>query len=138
MGFECQVGGSELTDQAYLDLSKPTVANSVSYYSSVSDNLFNRIVGLCVEPGKVCIGDMMMQDMMGGGGLKGLQDKQKYVYDEFAPGEGFDQHEFEGVLEANPDEPRKGPVNVKNPDQTVMNLNSTDSASDATDTVRQQ
>ncbi|AJY47967.1 cytochrome O ubiquinol oxidase [Martelella endophytica] len=127
--------GTELSVDAYQTLDKPSAADGVYYYNGVAENLFDKVVGLCVEPGKVCIGDMMMQDMMGGGGLKGIETKKNYVYDEFAPGEGFDQHEFEGEIHANPDEPRKGPVNVKNPDQTVMNLDG--GVSTASETARQ-
>lgn len=132
-----KTSGSELTIDAYQTLAKPTVADSVSYYNGVADNLFDKIVGLCVEPGKVCIGDMMMQDMMGGGGKKGIETKDSYVYDEFPPGEGFDQHAFEETLHANPDEPTHGPVNVKNPDQTVTNMAGGDSAPNASESVRQ-
>ncbi|WP_235890776.1 ubiquinol oxidase subunit II [Martelella alba] len=112
--------GSDLSIDNYRVLEKPSVANSVSYYNGVADGLFDKIVGLCVDPGKVCLGDMMMQDMMGGGGLDGIKDKEKYVYDEFTPGEGFDSHEFQETLHGNPDEPTKGPLDVRNPDQTAM------------------
>ena len=81
--------GSELTDQVYLDLSKPTVADNVTYYNGVSDGLFDRAVGLCVEPGKVCIGDMMMQDKMGGGGLNGIANAPAYDYDRARAIDGF-------------------------------------------------
>ncbi len=131
-----KASSNTMSDETYLQLAKPTVADSVSYYNGVADNLFDRIVGLCVEPGKVCVGEMMMQDMMGGGGLQGVKTKDSYLYDEFPPGEGFDQHQFDGVLHANPDEPRRGPVNIKNPNQTVTHIPGDDSASNASEPVR--
>ncbi|WP_236045316.1 MULTISPECIES: ubiquinol oxidase subunit II [Pseudooceanicola] len=71
-----------LTRTSYLQLEKPTIAEPVHYYSSVEDNLFDRVVGLCVEPGKVCMSTMMMQDKQGGGGLAGIKNKPAYEYDD--------------------------------------------------------
>ena len=36
---------------------------------------------MCVEDGKVCMHDMMMQDEMGGGGLDGIGNVEAYSYD---------------------------------------------------------
>ncbi len=74
--------GGDLSRKAYLHLEKPSIAVPVRYYGSVADGLFDRIRDLCVEKGKVCVDQMMKQDMMGGGGLKGIKDKKKYEYDD--------------------------------------------------------
>ncbi|MER5171027.1 MULTISPECIES: ubiquinol oxidase subunit II [Thioclava] len=55
--------GEPLTRESYLQLEQPTIDAPVSYYSSVVDGLFDRIVGLCVEENKVCMNEMMMLDM---------------------------------------------------------------------------
>ncbi|WP_339109477.1 ubiquinol oxidase subunit II [Thioclava sp. GXIMD4216] len=55
--------GQPLTRASYLQLEQPSIAAPISYYNSVEDNLFNRIVGLCVEENKVCMNEMMMLDM---------------------------------------------------------------------------
>ncbi|MBP1850187.1 ubiquinol oxidase subunit II [Rhizobium halophytocola] len=73
--------GEELSRDRYIELDKPSIAAPVSYYNAVMPNLFSRIVGLCVAEGKVCVDQMMMQDMNGGGGLKGTDTKKLYEYD---------------------------------------------------------
>ena len=78
-----------LTRASYLELEAPTIDAPVSYYSDVEDGLFQRIVGLCVQDGKVCMGDMMMQDMQGGGGLEGLGNGAAYEYDRYRRIDGF-------------------------------------------------
>ncbi|WP_255356633.1 ubiquinol oxidase subunit II [Thioclava sp. SK-1] len=81
--------GDDLSAEAYLQLEKPVIDAPISYYASVDDGLFDRIVGMCVEAGKVCMADMMMQDKMGGGGLAGIGDKDLYEYDRQRSIDGF-------------------------------------------------
>ncbi|WP_241560572.1 ubiquinol oxidase subunit II [Paenirhodobacter populi] len=94
---EVRAQGTDLTDEAFLQLEKPSMADParpsvpmpVTYYRTVSDNLFDRIAGMCVEPGKVCMSEMMMQDRAGGGGEAGLGDKHRYEYDSERAVDGF-------------------------------------------------
>lgn len=81
--------GDPLTRASYLELEKPTMNAPVQYYGRVEDGLFDRIVELCVEDGKVCMGHMMMQDKMGGGGLEGIGDAGAYSYDRARTIDGF-------------------------------------------------
>ena len=73
--------GQDLSRERYIELDKPSIAAPVSYYKSVMPDLFSKIVGLCVEEGKVCVDQMMMQDMHGGGGIAGAKNKKLYEYD---------------------------------------------------------
>ncbi len=73
--------GTELDQDAYIALDKPSFSVPVAYYAGVMPDLFQRIVGLCVEPGKVCMHQMMLQDKQGGGGLEGVGNKNLYEYD---------------------------------------------------------
>ncbi|MBU2963789.1 ubiquinol oxidase subunit II [Citreicella sp. C3M06] len=82
-------GGEALTRASYLELEKPTMNAPVQYYGRVEDGLFGRIVELCVEEGKVCMGHMMMQDKMGGGGLAGIPDAAAYSHDRARTIDGF-------------------------------------------------
>ncbi len=81
--------GSALTRASYRDLETPSIADPVTYYGNVADGLFDRIVGLCVDEGSVCMGQMMMQDMHGGGGLAGVPLKGAYEYDNKRRIDGF-------------------------------------------------
>ncbi|MDK3018229.1 ubiquinol oxidase subunit II [Pseudodonghicola flavimaris] len=81
--------GEPLTRASYLTLEQPSIATPVRYYGSVEDGLFERVVGMCVEDNKVCMGDMMMQDMMGGGGLAGIPNAAAYDYDRKRAIDGF-------------------------------------------------
>lgn len=78
---KAKAGGESLTRASYLDLEAPSIADPVRYYGSVEDGLFDRVVQMCVEDGKVCSGEMMMQDEMGGGGIAGIPDAGAYSYD---------------------------------------------------------
>jgi hypothetical protein len=43
------------TDRAaYLQLDKPSIAEPVRHYAGVTPDLFNAVVDLCVQPGKIC------------------------------------------------------------------------------------
>jgi cytochrome o ubiquinol oxidase subunit 2 len=48
-----------LTRDAYLQLAKPSEREPVRYFSSVDTQLYSAILGLCVEPGKMCAHEMM-------------------------------------------------------------------------------
>ncbi|WOI57753.1 ubiquinol oxidase subunit II [Palleronia sp. LCG004] len=64
--------GSTLDREAYLELAVPSVADPVVPFSDVEDNLFDLIVNMCVEPGRMCMSEMMAIDAQGGLGLEGL------------------------------------------------------------------
>lgn len=88
---KAKASGAALNRETYPQLERPSMAEPVHYYAQVDDTLFERIEGLCVEPGKVCVGQMMMQDAKGGGGLKGISDAPAYEYDRSHAIDGFGQ-----------------------------------------------
>ena len=53
-------------------LAKPSENEPVRRYSSVEPRLFQLIRDRCVEPGKMCMHDMMAIDARGGLGLAGI------------------------------------------------------------------
>lgn len=81
--------GTPLTRATYLQLEKPSIAMPVRYYGTVEQDLFQRVVELCVDEGKVCMGEMMMQDEMGGGGIAGIPNAAAYDYDRPRAIDGF-------------------------------------------------
>lgn len=50
----------------YLQLDKPSVAEPVHHYATVSPTLFDSVVDLCVQPGRICQSQMAMIDAKGG------------------------------------------------------------------------
>lgn len=86
---KAKASGKELDTESYMSLEKPSMRDPVGYYASVEPDLFNRIVNMCVEPGKTCMAETMMQDRMGGGGLDGIKDKSKLEYDDARGVDGF-------------------------------------------------
>lgn len=69
---------------AYLQLERPSENVPVRRFASVEAGLFDRVVNLCVEPGKMCMRDMMAIDMRGGAGLAGVHNVRPLTYDKFA------------------------------------------------------
>ncbi len=66
--------GATLSRAAYLQLEKPSEREPVRRYASVAPDLFDAIVNMCVEPGKMCMHDMMHIDAKGGLGKGALAD----------------------------------------------------------------
>ncbi|WP_417743795.1 ubiquinol oxidase subunit II [Salipiger sp.] len=86
-GIRAEAG--PLTRETYLALEEPSMNEPVRHYGSVEDGLFGRIVEMCVEEDKVCMGHMMMVDKNGGGGLEGIGDAAAYSYDRGRTIDGF-------------------------------------------------
>lgn len=86
---KAKASANDLSRVTYLQLEKPSIADPVRLFGKVDAGLFERIAGLCVEDGKVCVGHMMMQDEKGGGGLKGIPDGPAYEYDREHAIDGF-------------------------------------------------
>lgn len=57
-----RAGGGMLDRADYLALEKPTTREPVRRYGSVAPNLYDAIVNRCVEPGAICMKDMMADD----------------------------------------------------------------------------
>jgi cytochrome o ubiquinol oxidase subunit 2 len=78
-GFDAWVagvkkGGGDLDRTEYLKLAVPTEGEPVRHYAGVETGLFDRVINLCVEPGKMCMHQMMSLDAKGGMGDAGLHN----------------------------------------------------------------
>lgn len=76
--------GQTLDRATYLKLERPSEKEPVRRFASVEPRLFDRIVNLCAEPGKMCMHDMMAIDARGGMGLAGLHNVRQLAYDKHA------------------------------------------------------
>jgi cytochrome o ubiquinol oxidase subunit 2 len=66
----------------FLQLSKPSDKVRPQFYGSVQPDLFNKVVNMCVDPGKMCEDQMMAIDATGGAaGEKGAENRSRLIYD---------------------------------------------------------
>ncbi len=81
---KARAGTATLDRAAYLKLERPSEKEPARIYATVEADLFDRIVNLCAEPGKMCMHDMMALDAKGGMGKAGLYNVRELSYDKFA------------------------------------------------------
>lgn len=62
----------KLDRATYMDLAKDSENVPVTRYAEVDPQLFNAVVNMCVEPGRMCMSEMMTLDAKGGLGRSGL------------------------------------------------------------------
>jgi cytochrome o ubiquinol oxidase subunit 2 len=73
--------GTALNRDAYLKLEKPSEKEPVRYFASAEAGLYEQILNMCANPGKMCMSEMMHIDMMGGGGKESEHNREKLTYD---------------------------------------------------------
>lgn len=71
---KAKAGGGNLDRATYLALEKPSENVPVATYAAVGPDLFNAILNMCVEPGKMCESQMAAIDAKGGLGLAGIRN----------------------------------------------------------------
>lgn len=77
-------GNPDLDRLAYLKLERPSEKEPVRRFAAVDPQLFDAVVNMCVEPGKMCMHDMMSIDARGGAGIAGIHNVRAVTYDKFA------------------------------------------------------
>jgi len=63
---QAQQDGKTLDTATYLQLAKPSEREPVQRFASVQNGLYERILNMCVEEGKMCMHQMMAVDQRGG------------------------------------------------------------------------
>lgn len=76
--------GVPLDRARYLELERPSEGVPTLRFASVQGDLWDAVVGMCVEPGKMCMGEMMALDAKGGLGLAGVRNTAPLAYDKYA------------------------------------------------------
>lgn len=89
-----------LTRAAYLQLARPSEREPVRYFAAVDQQLYDLIVGMCVEPGKMCTHDMMAIDERGGLGKAGIYNVARRSDDEPRAVFGSDKSHVIGICAA--------------------------------------
>lgn len=78
---KAKAGGATLDRAAYLKLEKPSEAVPVQHFASVENELFKAILGMCVEPGQMCVHEMHHIDGQGGAGKESAENVKRLDYD---------------------------------------------------------
>jgi cytochrome o ubiquinol oxidase subunit 2 len=78
---QARASAAPLDRAAYLRLDKPSEAEPVRYFGSVENGLFDAAVGLCVQPGRMCVSEMHHIDAMGGAGVESEANRPRLDYD---------------------------------------------------------
>ncbi len=81
---DIKAGGGKLDRDGYLQLERPSENEPVRRYGAVDPGLFKAIVGMCVEPGKMCMHDMMAIDAKGGLGRAGIDNVMPLMHDKLS------------------------------------------------------
>lgn len=68
----------------YLKLERPSENTPVQHYASVEPGLYDAALNMCVEPGKMCMNEMMRIDAKGGLGLAAVHNVHPLTYDKYA------------------------------------------------------
>lgn len=85
-GFDAWVANAKATgavlDRArYLELKAPSENEKPTFFAAVEPDLFDRVVNLCVQEGKMCMAEMAALDAKGGTGLAGAYNMAALTYD---------------------------------------------------------
>ena len=81
--------GEPLTRESYLEVEKPSEGNPPRYFNLVEPGLYQAILGMCVEPGKMCMQEMMAIDAQGGVAENHEANRERLVHDRTGSHEGF-------------------------------------------------
>jgi len=57
-----RAAGTTLNTASYHELAEPSIKDPVRRYATVENNLYHRILNLCVDPEKMCVDEMMRVD----------------------------------------------------------------------------
>ena len=78
---QVKAGGGSLGREGYLALARPSEREPVRHYAEAAPGLYDAILNLCVEPGKMCMKDMMKIDAKGGLGMAGVYNVGMLTHD---------------------------------------------------------
>nr|WP_245842573.1 ubiquinol oxidase subunit II [Sphingomonas laterariae] len=81
---KAKAGNGPLDRNVYLKLEQPSENVPVARFAGIEEGLYNAIVNMCVEPGKMCMSEMMAIDAKGGLGKEGIRNVRQLTYDKHA------------------------------------------------------
>ncbi|GEP03017.1 cytochrome ubiquinol oxidase subunit II [Methylobacterium oxalidis] len=78
---KAKASATPLDRDAYQALEKPSEAVPVQYFGTVEDGLYAAILGMCVAPNAMCVGEMHHIDKSGGAGKESEANRERLDYD---------------------------------------------------------
>lgn len=81
---KARASAATLDRATYLKLERPSEKDPVRRFAQVVPGLFDAVVNKCVDPGKMCMNQMMAIDADGGTGNTGIYNTRELSYDKFA------------------------------------------------------
>ena len=81
---KAKASGDTMDRKTYLQVEKPSEKVPPHLYTIGDPDLFDAIVNMCVEPGKMCMHEQMAIDQSGGMGVAGLKKSDQLFYDKTA------------------------------------------------------
>lgn len=78
---QAKASGTPLDREAYLTLEKPSEADPVRFFGSVQSGIYDVVLGMCPEPGLMCVTEMHQIDRAGGGGRASEGNRKRLDYD---------------------------------------------------------
>jgi cytochrome o ubiquinol oxidase subunit II len=81
---EAKKAGGNLDRAEYLKLERPSEGEPVRHFAAVETGLFDRVTNLCVQPGKMCMHQMMALDAQGGMGKAGTYNVRETGHDKMS------------------------------------------------------
>jgi cytochrome o ubiquinol oxidase subunit 2 len=95
---QARQSGAVLDRVSYLELARPSEKTPVMRFANVQPHLWDQVVNMCVQPGKMCMGEMMAIDDRGGMGVEAIENTWPLESDEYrrrteavlgGPGRGY-------------------------------------------------
>ncbi|WP_418291981.1 ubiquinol oxidase subunit II [Methylobacterium durans] len=78
---KAKASAAVLDRDAYLKLEKPSEAVPIQHFGTVENGLYAAILGMCVAPGQMCVGEMHHIDRAGGAGRESEANRERLDYD---------------------------------------------------------
>ena len=76
-----KASGATLDRATYVKLEQPSEKVPPIYFAMVEPQLFHAALNMCAQPGKRCMDEVMMTDMMGGAGKESARETQGLRHD---------------------------------------------------------
>ena len=76
-----KASGAKLDRATYVKLEQPSEKVPPLYFAGIEPKLFHAALNMCAQPGKRCMDEVMMTDMMGGAGKESARETQGLRHD---------------------------------------------------------